>query len=137
MMTLRTLKKKSQQAREILNAHYGYKPERFFLATRCENYHGFRIHCACPQKPGMDRGCDCQWHPLPGTPMTGEVSGYYEPEWDERTALEDLQKHVMWDKRPDSMNAADWQGTLAITGVTPITEADIAAMLADDEAAEP
>ncbi len=136
MMSLRTLKKRSEQAREILITHYRYTTDRFFSAKRNDNYHGLRISCDCPQRPGMDRGCDCQWHPLPGTPMTGEVSGYYEPEWDERTALEDLQRHVMWDMRPDGMSDADWQRTLAIAGVTPITAADIEAMLADDEAAD-
>jgi hypothetical protein len=30
-------------------------------------------------------------HPLKGTPMVGEISGYYEPEWSEQTAWEALQ----------------------------------------------
>lgn len=133
MLTLRILKKKSKQAREIMIAHYRYAPKDFFLAERGDNYHGLRIRCSCPQRSDMPRGCDCQWHPLPGTPMTGEMSGYYEPEWDERTAFEDLQKKVMWEQRPPSMTDREWSRTLAITGVTSITAADVEAWFREDE----
>ncbi|WP_250501940.1 hypothetical protein [Caballeronia sp. AZ7_KS35] len=42
-------------------------------------------------------------HPLKGTPMVGEMSGYYEPEWDEQTAWEALERIVLehftdWDE---------------------------------------
>lgn len=140
MTTLRTLKKKSKQAREILIAHYGFGHSHFFLAERVDNYHGFRVRCDHRAKPGrrmMLDGilrCDCQSHPLRGTPMTGEVSGYYEPEWDERTALEELQRLVEWGDRPGSMSEREWRRTLAVSGVTPITDADVQAMLRDDEA---
>jgi hypothetical protein len=34
-------------------------------------------------------------HPLKGTVMTGGMSGYYQPEWDEETAWETLQDIVI------------------------------------------
>ena len=34
--------------------------------------------------------------PWKGTVMVGEMSGYYEPEWDEETAYEALQDIVFW-----------------------------------------
>lgn len=42
-------------------------------------------------------------HPLRGTPMVGEMLGYYEPEWDEETAWEALLKIIQnhfttWDE---------------------------------------
>lgn len=136
MMTLRSLKKKSKQARQILIAHYRYKPEQFFLAERYDNYHGVRIRCDHLAKPGRF-SCECQSHPLPGTPMTGGMSGGDEPEWSEHAALIDLQDTVLWSDRPASMSDRQWRRTLAIARVKPITEADIAAMLADDEPVEP
>ncbi|WP_420104104.1 hypothetical protein [Bosea sp. (in: a-proteobacteria)] len=136
MITLRTLKKKSKQAQAILIEHYGYKPERFFLAERGDNYHGLNIRCDHLRKPGRFR-CDCQSHPLPHTPMTGEVSGYEEPEWDERTALEELRKKVDWEPRPASLSDKAWRRVLTISGTKPVTQADLDMWFADlDDASE-
>lgn len=133
MITLRILKKKSKQAREILIAHYRFQSKDFFLAERRDNYHGQRIRCGCPQKGDLGRGCDCQWHPLKGTPMTGETSGYYEPEWDERTAFEDLQKKIMWEARPATISDREWSRILSITGVKPITAEKVEDWFREDD----
>lgn len=136
MITLRTLKEKSKQALPILLKHYGLDPASVFLAEAGENYHGLVIRCehgeGDPSRvPGRPR-CDCTSHPLAGTPMTGEVSGYYEPEWDERTTIEALMQRVMWNDRPATMTDAEWAAALTITGVTPVTEAEIDAWARED-----
>lgn len=133
MMTRRILKKKSKQAREILIAHFRYTPDQFFLAERDDSYHGMRIRCGHLRKPARF-SCECQSHPLAGTPMLGGMSGGEEPEWSERTALTDLQGLVEWGDRSAGMSDREWRRALAITRATPITDADIEAMLADDEA---
>lgn len=137
MMTIRVLKKKSKQAAPLL-AHYRASP--VFLASRGDAYHGLIIRC--PHKPDRQRfkthGCDCAWHPLKGTPMTGEISGYYEPEWSERTALEDLQTRITWEGRPQTMSDNEWSHALRIAGVHPITEKEVEALFgadAEDEVA--
>ena len=124
MITLRALKKKSKQAREILIAHYGYKPKKFFLAERGDSSHGLRVRCDHLKKPSRFT-CECQSNPRKGTPMTGEMSGYYEPEWDERTALEELQQKIAWWPRPDRMSDKEWRRALAVSGVKPISQAEI------------
>lgn len=140
MITRRALKKKSKAARAILIAHYRYTAKSFFLSERGDNYHGLRIRCDHIRKPGRF-SCDCQSHPLKCTPMIGEMKGYYEPEWDEHTALEELRQKVEWEARPGSMSEHDWRRTLAVAGVKPITQADVDAWFRDDEeafnAAEP
>lgn len=133
MMTRRILKKKSKQARDILIAHYRYKPEDFFLAERGDSYHGMNIRCGHRRKPGRFT-CECQTHPLPGTPMLGGMSGGEEPEWSERTAFFDLQGVITWSDRPLHMSDKDWHRALAVSRAAPISDDDIAAMLADDEA---
>lgn len=120
-MNLRTLKKRSKQAVPFLIAHFGRKRADFFPAVRGDNYHGLIIRC--PHKPGRFR-CDCQCHPLPGTPMTGEMSGGEEPEWAERTALEELQQAVIWSRRPAAASDVDWQRILAITRCKPFDDTD-------------
>lgn len=118
-MNLRALKKQSKRAVPFLIAHFGRKTSDFFLDEPGNNYHGVNIRC--PHKPGRFR-CDCHCHPLKGTPMIGEVSGYYEPEWEERTALEELQRAVMWSERPETASDRDWRQMLRITRVRPISE---------------
>lgn len=113
-MNLRTLKKRSKQAVPFLIAHFGRKPGDFFPARRGDNYHGLKIRC--PHKVGRFR-CDCECHPLPGTPITGEMSGGEEPEWSERTALEELQHSVQWSEQPATANDSDWQRILKVAGV--------------------
>ncbi|AWN51593.1 hypothetical protein [Methylobacterium sp. 17Sr1-1] len=136
MLTLRTLKKKSKQALPILLKHYGLDPADVFLAERGENYHGLVVRCTHgagdPCRVEDRPRCGCTSHPLKGTPMTGEVSGYYEPEWGERTTLETLVQRVMWDDRPATMTDREWRRTLAIAGVTPVTEAEIDAWARED-----
>lgn len=61
------------------------------------------------------------------------ISGYYEPEWDERTAFEDLQKQVMWESQPASMTPGDWDRTRRITGVKPITAEEVEEWFHEDE----
>ena len=58
--------------------------------------------------------------------MTGEVSGYYEPERIEQTALEELQDKVIWCGQPDTFNGAEWQRVFRISRVTPFTDDDLA-----------
>ena len=36
------------------------------------------------------------------------MSGYYEPEWSERTAYEELRERVLWDDRPRNATDAEW-----------------------------
>lgn len=120
-MNLRVLKKRSKHAAALLIAHYGRKASDFFPAERGANYHGLNIRCC--HKAGQSP-CDCLRHPLKGTSMTGELTGYYEPEWNERTALEELQNHVVRQARPTTMNDLDWAQALRITGCMPFDEAE-------------
>ena len=135
MMTLRILKKLSKAALPLLEHFPDWRLEKknLFLAAKEDNYHGLVIRCPHGnQVEGNPMRCTCAWNPLKGTPMTGEMSGYYEPEWSERTTLEVLMGYVLWGGRPASMSDAEWDRTLRITGVTPITDEDIKAMLADE-----
>lgn len=119
-MNLRTLKKLSKRAAPYLSK-IGDTREQF-LAKKDENYHGLIIRdmnrlerCAsahadvtCEQThvatisprcragtqyPFVKLSLPC--HPLKGTPMVGDVSGYYEPEWDEETAWTALRNWVV------------------------------------------
>ena len=69
-MNLHKLKVLSERAGPYL-PKLGDSREQFRAKTG-ENYHGLA---------GLNSP-----HPLAGTLMVGEVSGYYEPEWDEETA---------------------------------------------------
>lgn len=126
MITLRTLKKRSRLARDLLVDHYGLDPDTIFPAERGENYHGLVIRCThgagdpC-RTPGRPR-CDCTSHPLKGTLMTGGMSGYETPEWDEETLLETLTDYVSWGERPATMSDREWRLTLSITRVKPFNE---------------
>lgn len=112
-MNLRTLKKLSKRAAPLLPLLGDNRKQ--FPAERWENYTGLRIgarkHWERMRSVHGDltRGDDIKvrakdgrgwiWmhppnHPRKGTIMVGEVSGYYEPEWDEETAYEALLKHV-------------------------------------------
>ena len=123
-MNLRILKKKSKQALRYLG-HYELQG-KVFEAERGGNYHGMIVRCNHRRKPlefaNNKRGrCDfCDYHPLHGTPMTGEVRGYYEPEWEERTAYEELCNRIQWGDRPAIMSDDDWNRALKLTRTTPI-----------------
>lgn len=117
-MNLRILKKRSKQALPILLAHYAHHlPEQMFVAERGENYHGLVIRCKHPKTKRF--GCGCDYHPLKGTPMGGQMQGYYEPEWDEKTALEMLQDFVSEAGRPETMTDDDWDRALRVSRVKP------------------
>lgn len=139
-MTLRSLKKKSKQAVPILLAHYpdaAAEAGEMFAAKRGENHHEFVIRCTHgsgdPSLADDRPRCDCTYHPLPGTPMFGGVFGYYEPEWDEKTAYSVLRHAVMYHDRPATMTDREWRRTLALSNTSPVTEADLAAMFGDDD----
>lgn len=150
-MNLRILKKLSKKAVPLL-AHFGFGPRDLFLAKKGESYtdliikdracwdHGRSTHPNClseheQKKPAADgKG----WaymrpprHPLKGTPMVGGEVGYYEPEWEERTALEELAECVMWNARPDTMTDAEWALAQRITRTAPLTSEEIARMVDD------
>lgn len=121
-MTLPLLKELSERALPILEKHFSHGLRAgAFLAEDGLNYHGWQIACACPAE--QLGGCECQWHPLAGTPMVGGMSGYYEPEWDEETAYEALHHIVTWQEKPDTMSDAEWVEALAIVGMTPESHA--------------
>ncbi|MBP27888.1 MAG: hypothetical protein CL858_29460 [Cupriavidus sp.] len=140
MMTLRTLKKRSKQALPILQKHFPDSLGEVFLAQRGENYHGLVIRCThgagdpCRVK-GRPR-CECSYHPLPGTPMSGGMSGYYEPEWDEHTVYEVLREVLWWTDKPDTMTNAEWAAALRIVRMTPASHADRMANFEREMAAE-
>jgi hypothetical protein len=117
-MDLRILKKKSNQSASIIARHYEARQDTF-IAERGESYHGLKIRYGhLRHKPRFT--CQCQYHPLKGTPMFGGMSGYYEPEWEERTAFGELCELVMWGDRAGSMTDSEWERVLKITGVTPV-----------------
>lgn len=120
-MNLRTLKKLSKRAAPILVQHYDLE---VFIAERGDNYHGLKIRC--PHKRGRFT-CDCEHHPLKGTPMVGEMSGYYEPEWKEETAWERLNEVVHWQGRAESMSDDEWAQTLKISRTQPVNDDDLRA----------
>lgn len=131
-MNLRILKKLSKRAAPYL-PKIGYTGE-FFLAEKGENYtktiirdrscwerytsvHGDLIGeldrkwlARNPDNRGRFIWCGMKppSHPLKGTPMVGETSGYYEPEWDEETAWDALRSFV-WSATFDYDNG--WQTT--------------------------
>lgn len=128
-MNLRILKKKSKQAVPFLKKYYPHAlREGVFMAVRGDNYHGQVIRCGCPPKRWwgdknatmrerrLDKGCDCS-HPLKGTPMVGGMSGYYEPEWHEETALDALREWALYGD-PGGMPPDEWRRVMAITGTT-------------------
>lgn len=120
-MKLRTLKKKSKISAALLR-HYELGSAKQFIAVRHDSYHGLNISCNHPVKGVVGSsiwcGSYCQWYPLKGTPMVGRTVGYYEPEWTEHTAYEELCEHVLWDDRPATMTDDEWQRALNVTGYT-------------------
>lgn len=84
-MRLRILKKKSKQAKNMLIELGMMKESDFFTAEKLENYHETDIRCGC-----HDPFCNCSYHPLKGTPMTGERVGHEYQEWEEKTAFDVL-----------------------------------------------
>ena len=140
-MNLRILKKLSKRAAPLL-AHFQPNGE-LFLAARDENYIGSTViterkhwdrmrsvHADCsgdreiktPARDGRGWVYMCPPStPLKGTPMVGGMSDYYEPEWEERTAWEELRECVTWQGRPDTMTDAEWSLTLRIARCKPIT----------------
>lgn len=128
MITLRTLKKRSKQALPILEKHFPHSLGEVFPAKRGENYHGMVIRCehgAGDPSLVKDRPrCECTYHPLAGTPMSGGMSGYYEPEWDESTVYEVLCEVLRWSEKPGTMTDAEWAAALRIVGMTPAGQAE-------------
>ena len=113
-MNLRTLKKLSKRAAPLLPLLGDDRKQ--FPAERWDNYTGLLImdrkhwergrsvhdglyderEIKTPARDG--NGWICMHpphHPRKGTTMVGALSGYYEPEWDEETAWEALEKTVM------------------------------------------
>ncbi|MBP2302543.1 hypothetical protein [Azospirillum picis] len=156
-MNLRILKKLSKRAAPLL-AHFDIGPDDLFLAEKSESYTGLLIldrtcwdrgrsvHDDCirqceRKKPAADGN---GWvymtppsHPLKGTPMVGRMSGYEEPEWEERTALEELAECIRWSDKPATMTEAEWALAQRITRTKPVTQDEIDEMLNDmDEAME-
>lgn len=126
-MNLRTLKKLSKRAAPILIAHYGLE---VFIAERGDNYHGLEIRCHHKPKK-CRRSCDCKWHPLKGTPMVGEMSGYYEPEWSEETAWERLGQLVHWEGRAKTMTDDEWASAMKIARREPVDGDELEAWCRD------
>lgn len=119
-LTLASLKLRSEFARDILVRHFGLPADAVFLAEAGDSYHGLTVVCDCPIKGGI-HGCGCQFHPLAGTPMTGGMSGYESPEWDEESLLANLQGQIQWTQRSDKpdMTDAEWAWAVAVAGVEP------------------
>ncbi|WP_438852624.1 hypothetical protein [Brevundimonas nasdae] len=112
-MNLRTLKKLSKRAAPLLTLLGDDR--RQFPAERGENYTGLVItarkhwerrrsvhpdlwgehEIKTPAKDGDGWICiSPPGHPRKGTIMVGALEGYYEPEWDEKTAWEALRDIV-------------------------------------------
>lgn len=127
-MNLRTLKKLSKLAAPILLQHFGRSPKTMFLARRHDNFHGLVIRCS--HKQGRF-GCGCDTYPLKGTPMIGGMQGHEEPEWEERTAWDELNEAVYWDGRPETMTDAEWSRCQRIARTTPVTDEDMDAWVRD------
>ncbi|WP_376959676.1 hypothetical protein ABNQ39_07135 [Azospirillum sp. A26] len=149
-MNLRILKKLSKRAAPLL-AHFDIELHRLLLAEKGDSYTGLLIK----DRTCWDRGRSVHdevglheikhpardgngWvymrppsHPLKGTPMVGRTVGYEEPEWEERTALEELMECIRWSDKPATMTDAEWALAQRITGVTPITQDEIDGMLDD------
>lgn len=134
-LTLSALKLRSELARDILVKHFDLDAKSIFLAEVSENHHGLVVVCDCPVKGGL-HGCDCQWHPLAGTPMTGGMSVGEEPEWDERTLLEHLQDAIAWTTRSDKLEMTDeeWAHAVDVAGIAPFDPIAWEAHVREDEA---
>jgi len=124
MITLRSLKKKSKQAMVYINK-YKLDERKQFLAIRGDNYHGLNIRCTHLPNRRTAIKCDCQYHPLKGTPMLGATQGYYEPEWYETTAFSALCEIVSWNEKPKDVTEYDWLHMQRITGCKPMTIKEI------------
>lgn len=152
-MNLRILKKLSKKAVPLL-AHFNHFG-KVFPAERGENY--FSGHLITARKH-WDRGRsvhgdiisqgEVKWPardgkgwiymrppacPLKGTPMVGAVSGYEEPEWDERTAWEELRECVAWHGKPATMTDEEWSAAQRLTRTSPVTDEELDAMAKDYE----
>lgn len=117
-MRLRTLKKLSKAAAPLMEKHYPGQFGESFLAERGTNYHGLRISCHCPKRTDRPVSCECQYHPLPGTPMVGAMQGYYEPEWEEETSFGWLHEAVLWGNRPEGASDSEWAEIMRAARVT-------------------
>lgn len=128
--TLAELKDWSERALAALQKHW---PEHIYgevFLSDGDSSHGHLIRCECPRRTA-DFCFRCS-SALPGTPMIGAMSGYYEPEWDETTAYGVLQDVVGWNEKPAAMTDAEWADALAIVGWTPATHAERMAALAHE-----
>jgi len=70
--------------------------------------------------------------------MIGAMSGYHEPEWDERTTYGILQDVVWWSERLVGISDSEWVEALAVVGMTPEAHvermADLARQIGEDGA---
>lgn len=117
-MNRRVLKKKSKQAIYFIEKYYRNSVDKIFPAEKGDNYHGLVLRCTCHSKRASLSKCGHHYHPLKGTPMTGGMSGYYEPEWYEKTAYEVLQDLVIWGERAAGITDREWKMMLKITATT-------------------
>lgn len=118
-MNLRILKKLSKRAAPLLPL-LGDNREQF-PAREGDNYHGMiirarkhwercpSVHTDCIREGELSTAPRCRVgsrypyvkvyppsHPWPRTVMVGEVSGYYQPEWDEESAYGALATYVRY-----------------------------------------
>ncbi len=124
-MNLRILKKLSKKAAPLL-MHFDHRGE-LFLAQRGENYHGLVIE----RHPKVK-----EWsavHPLKGTPMVGAMEGYYEPEWSERTAWDELGECIRWQEKPETLTDAEYAYAMRLSGERPVTDDDLAEWEAESD----
>jgi len=135
--TLADLKTWSERALVALEKHW---PENIYgevFLSEGDSPHGLRIRCDCADR--SDDWCLRCSSVLPGTPMIGAMSGYYEPEWDERTTYDILQDVVWWSERPVEISDSEWAEALAVVGMTPESHvqrmADLARQIGEDGAA--
>ncbi|MFB0493077.1 hypothetical protein ABIE45_005663 [Methylobacterium sp. OAE515] len=134
--TLADLKAWSERALAVLQKHW---PENIYgevFLSEGDSPHGLRIWCDCPGR--SKEWCLRCSSVLPGTPMIGAMSGYYEPEWDERTTAGILQDVVWWSERPVGISDSEWVEALAVVGMTPEAHvermADLARQIGEDGA---
>lgn len=124
-MNLRILKKLSKRAAPMLRLLGDRRGQ--FKAVREENYTGQAGHdrkhwdrnfarspmglsdtiYITPKHGKHHIALREPYHPLRGTVMVGETTGYYEPEWDESTAWEALADTVFWESVSDEWIDSD------------------------------
>jgi hypothetical protein len=130
MMSLRILKKLSKAAAPILVKHYAGQYGEAFLSDRHDNHTGLKTRCKCKGKKRKREFHYCLYkYPLAGTPMVGATEGYYEPEWEEKTAYEWLHEAVRWQNRPTNASDEEWADIMRVARVTLADQTFITDML--------